>query len=60
LHIDALAQGSTEPDPRKDLLDRDVQRKLLILARMASFELSLDDIDCKNLVPEALQGLTTA
>jgi aspartokinase/homoserine dehydrogenase 2 len=59
LLLDALAQGITEPDPREDLSGRDVQRKLLILARMAGFELSLEDIDCKNLVPEALQGLTT-
>jgi len=58
LLLDALAQGITEPDPREDLSGRDVQRKLLILARMAGFELSLDDIDCNNLVPEALQGLT--
>ncbi len=48
LLIDALAQGITEPDPREYLSGRDVQRKLLILARMASFELSLDDIDCKT------------
>jgi aspartokinase/homoserine dehydrogenase 2 len=60
LLLDALAQGITEPDPREDLSGRDVQRKLLILARMAGFELSLEDIDCKNLVPETLQGLTTA
>jgi aspartokinase/homoserine dehydrogenase 2 len=59
LLLDALAQGITEPDPREDLSGRDVQRKLLILSRMAGFELSLEDIDCKNLVPEALQGLTT-
>ena len=59
LLLDALAQGITEPDPREDLSGRDVQRKLLILARMAGFELSLEDIDCKNLVPETLQGLTT-
>ena len=56
---DALSQGITEPDPREDLSGRDVQRKLLILARMAGFELSLDEIDCRNLVPESLQGLTT-
>ncbi|MCW8833642.1 MAG: bifunctional aspartate kinase/homoserine dehydrogenase II, partial [Colwellia sp.] len=33
LLIDALEQGITEPDPREDLSGRDVQRKLLILAR---------------------------
>ncbi|GLX78139.1 bifunctional aspartokinase II/homoserine dehydrogenase II [Thalassotalea insulae] len=59
LLLDALAQGITEPDPREDLSGRDVQRKLLILARMAGFELSLTDIDCQNLVPEALQQLST-
>ncbi|MCW8865163.1 MAG: bifunctional aspartate kinase/homoserine dehydrogenase II [Colwellia sp.] len=58
LLIDALEQGITEPDPREDLSGRDVQRKLLILARMAGFELSLDDIDCKNLVPTSLQNIS--
>jgi len=59
LLLDALAQGITEPDPREDLSGRDVQRKLLILARKAGFELALEDIDCQNLVPEALQALST-
>lgn len=59
LLLDALNQGITEPDPREDLSGRDVQRKLLILARMAGFELSLDDIDCKNLVPQSLQHIGT-
>lgn len=55
----ALSQGITEPDPREDLSGRDVQRKLLILARLAGFELSLEDIECQNLVPETLQHLST-
>ncbi len=59
LMLDALSQGITEPDPREDLSGRDVQRKLLILARMAGFTLSLEDIKCNNLVPEELQGLST-
>lgn len=60
LLLNALEQGITEPDPREDLSGRDVQRKLLILARMAGFELSLDDIDCQNLVPDSLQNLSVA
>ncbi|PKH88934.1 bifunctional aspartate kinase/homoserine dehydrogenase II [Colwellia sp. Bg11-28] len=60
LLLNALAQGITEPDPREDLSGRDVKRKLLILARKAGFELALDDIDCQNLVPEALQALSTS
>jgi len=59
LLLDALDQGITEPDPREDLSGRDVQRKLLILARKSGFELSLEDIDVENLVPEALQALST-
>ncbi|WP_286233823.1 bifunctional aspartate kinase/homoserine dehydrogenase II [Thalassotalea sediminis] len=59
LMLDALAQGITEPDPREDLSGRDVQRKLLILARAAGFTLSLDDIERQDLVPEPLQSLTT-
>ena len=59
LLLSAQSQGITEPDPREDLSGRDVQRKLLILARKAGFELSLEDIDCQNLVPEALQSIST-
>ncbi|WP_440876996.1 bifunctional aspartate kinase/homoserine dehydrogenase II [Thalassotalea sp. PLHSN55] len=58
LMLNALSQGITEPDPREDLSGRDVQRKLLILARAAGFNLSLEDIDCVNLVPEALQNIS--
>lgn len=60
LLLSALSQGITEPDPREDLSGRDVQRKLLILARKAGFELALEDIDCQNLVPAALQSLSTS
>lgn len=59
LLLDALEQGITEPDPREDLSGRDVQRKLLILARAAGFELSLEDVERQDLVPNELQAMTT-
>ncbi|QOL26543.1 bifunctional aspartate kinase/homoserine dehydrogenase II [Thalassotalea sp. LPB0316] len=55
----ALERGLTEPDPREDLSGRDVQRKLLILARLAGFTLSLEEIACQSLVPDELAQLTT-
>ena len=48
----AKEMGYTEPDPREDLNGYDVGRKLLILARVAGYELDFEDIDIQNLVPE--------
>ncbi|MCG7569772.1 bifunctional aspartate kinase/homoserine dehydrogenase II [Pseudoalteromonas sp. CNC9-20] len=46
--------GFTEPDPREDLSGRDVQRKLLILARELGLQLDIDDIELSPLMPESL------
>ncbi|SFD08192.1 bifunctional aspartate kinase/homoserine dehydrogenase II [Pseudoalteromonas denitrificans] len=54
LLLKAKDMGYTEPDPREDLSGRDVQRKLLILARELGLTLDLDDISLTPMMPADL------
>ncbi|TMN94024.1 bifunctional aspartate kinase/homoserine dehydrogenase II [Pseudoalteromonas phenolica] len=54
LVLEAQAMGYTEPDPREDLSGRDMQRKLLILARELGLSLDVDNIGLEPLMPEHL------
>jgi aspartokinase/homoserine dehydrogenase 2 len=51
----AQAEGLTEPDPRDDLSGKDVQRKLLVLARELGLTLDINDIALTPLLPEGLE-----
>ncbi len=55
---EAKAFGYTEPDPREDLGGRDVQRKMMILGRMAGWPLEEADFIVEALYPPALAHLS--
>ena len=48
----AKEKGFTEPDPRDDLNGMDVARKILILSREVGLDISLEDVDINNLLPQ--------
>ncbi|MCT6698824.1 bifunctional aspartate kinase/homoserine dehydrogenase II [Rheinheimera sp. 4Y26] len=53
--LQAQAEGLTEPDPRDDLSGKDVQRKLLVLARELGLTLDINDIALTPLLPLGLE-----
>ncbi|UTW61785.1 bifunctional aspartate kinase/homoserine dehydrogenase I [bacterium SCSIO 12741] len=55
--LEARELGYTEPDPREDLSGLDVARKLVILAREAGVDVSLEDVKVEGLIPESLREL---
>lgn len=55
---EAKQQGYTEPDPRDDLSGKDVARKMICLAREIGLSVTMEDVECVDLVPEALQEVS--
>ena len=53
--LEAQQGGLTEPDPRDDLSGKDVQRKLLVLARELALNLELEQIALQPLLPAGLE-----
>ncbi len=54
---EARALRFTEPDPRADLGGLDMARKALILARMLSWKLDLDDVGIEGLYPRWMDAM---
>lgn len=52
--------GYTEPDAREDLSGNDVGRKLLILARELQLDKEFQEVKIQSLIPEKLNGETSA
>jgi homoserine O-acetyltransferase len=52
----AVDKGFAEPDPRSDLSGLDVGRKLVIVARELGLDISLEQVEINNLIPESLQN----
>ena len=50
----AKEMGYSEPDPRIDLSGRDVIRKLTILARESGYRVEVEEVVCRNFIPEEL------
>lgn len=54
----AKDQGLTEPDPRDDLSGADVARKVVIVARLAGWNVEIGDIQVDSLYPADMADLT--
>lgn len=55
----AREKGFTEPDPRDDLSGQDVKRKILILCRIAGYELEPEEVSVEALLPQKCMDAPT-
>ncbi|MFT4566001.1 MAG: aspartokinase/homoserine dehydrogenase 1 [Saprospiraceae bacterium] len=53
LILQAREKGYTEPDPRDDLSGMDIKRKIVILSRVAGYEIEAKDVSVEALLPES-------
>ena len=50
--VQARDKGLTEPDPAIDLSGLDVRRKILILARSSGYQIDLEEVGKKDIIPD--------
>ena len=58
--LNAKEKGYTEPDPRDDLSGKDVQRKLMVLARSLGLSFDIEHVSVGSLVPAHCQAIPLA
>ena len=51
LIIEAREKGYTEPDPRDDLSGQDIKRKIIILSRVAGYDIEPHEVSIEPLLP---------
>ena len=51
LIVQAREKGYTEPDPRDDLSGQDIKRKIIILSRVAGYEIEDQDVQIEPILP---------
>jgi len=59
LILEARERGYTEPDPRDDLSGQDIKRKIIILARVAGYQIEPDEVSVEAILPRACMDAGT-
>ena len=59
LILEARERGYTEPDPRDDLSGQDIKRKIIILARVAGYQIEPEDVSVEAILPRACMDAGT-